>query len=497
MARQNLASESGRTDTNWESSTGNRLRNRHPVPLTSVQDDRIGDIGEEPIVCADSQNANNIIEGSNHVQKQVAKLSPTQLAELITPPKPASISSFSDGSKFNGFQEDGNQMLEQAKKRERWSTPEHPDPITVQTAMEINHIRKRSGSAVVSPTVQNGDTRQAVLADLPPRESLLEDRPLLASRTLSTPAMKRKTSNFKGSGQTSGANVQVRSMKPLPAPLDFDVKKSSPKPPKLDDGSPSPMPSSIPLPPLSLPTYIHLELSSERPSPLYIHRSATSDFPYESSQVKLERLLNFLLLPPQLEQVLWFGALACLDAWLYSFTILPLRFLKALCVLCVSWGQNFITEGQFMCAFIYAGIGRLWRRSRGRLEMIPEPLIESSTTINKSTATNASTTLHPKLSPLQTEFPSQIGVQRGAAVSQSETIRKRHHHVAQKQRRNKSVPSALLPDHKADILTGLLILFSCIILMHFDASMMYHSIRGQAAIKLYVIYNVLEVRFHL
>lgn len=29
--------------------------------------------------------------------------------------------------------------------------------------------------------------------------------------------------------------------------------------------------------------------------------------------------------------------------------------------------------------------------------------------------------------------------------------------------------------------------------MWFDASRMYHSIRGQAAIKLYVIYNVLEV----
>ena len=29
--------------------------------------------------------------------------------------------------------------------------------------------------------------------------------------------------------------------------------------------------------------------------------------------------------------------------------------------------------------------------------------------------------------------------------------------------------------------------------MWFDASRMYHSIRGQSAIKLYVIYNVLEV----
>ena len=40
---------------------------------------------------------------------------------------------------------------------------------------------------------------------------------------------------------------------------------------------------------------------------------------------------------------------------------------------------------------------------------------------------------------------------------------------------------------------GALILISSTMLMWFDASRMYHSIRGQAAIKLYVIYNVLEV----
>lgn len=55
------------------------------------------------------------------------------------------------------------------------------------------------------------------------------------------------------------------------------------------------------------------------------------------------------------------------------------------------------------------------------------------------------------------------------------------------------MPSALLPDDKADILTGLLMITTCCVLMYFDASRMYHWIRGQAAIKLYVIYNVLEV----
>lgn len=50
-----------------------------------------------------------------------------------------------------------------------------------------------------------------------------------------------------------------------------------------------------------------------------------------------------------------------------------------------------------------------------------------------------------------------------------------------------------MPTHKADMLKGLLVLLSCAVLMRFDASRMYHGIRGQAAIKLYVIYNVLEV----
>jgi hypothetical protein len=69
----------------------------------------------------------------------------------------------------------------------------------------------------------------------------------------------------------------------------------------------------------------------------------------------------------------------------------------------------------------------------------------------------------------------------------SETYHKYQH------RRQKSIPSALLPDDKADILKGLLMIATCAVLMYFDASRMYHWIRGQAAIKLYVIYNVLEV----
>jgi len=61
-------------------------------------------------------------------------------------------------------------------------------------------------------------------------------------------------------------------------------------------------------------------------------------------------------------------------------------------------------------------------------------------------------------------------------------------------RRKAARVSDLLPSHKADILRGLVVFCTCWILMRFDASRMYHSIRGQNGVKLYVIYNMLEVR---
>ncbi|KAL6245369.1 hypothetical protein RBB50_007368 [Rhinocladiella similis] len=223
---------------------------------------------------------------------------------------------------------------------------------------------------------------------------------------------------------------------------------------------PSPMPTSIPLPPLSLPTYLQLELSSQRPSQLYIHRSAASDFPYESSRAKIERLMNFLLLPPHLEGVLWFGVLACLDSWLYIFTILPLRLLKSIFILIQSWTINLTTEVHFVSSFVYQGTGRMWKRRRSS---IPP---NTARKVSEPSATEPRPTQN---APLQTRRQD------------------RHH------RRTKSVPSALLPDDKADLLRGLLILTTCVVLLRLDASRMYHWVRGQAAIKLYVIYNILEV----
>ena len=55
----------------------------------------------------------------------------------------------------------------------------------------------------------------------------------------------------------------------------------------------------------------------------------------------------------------------------------------------------------------------------------------------------------------------------------------------------------LPPSQKADIIRALLLVVSIVILAPLtDASKLYHFIRGQDTIKLYVIFNALEVCFN-
>lgn len=303
-----------------------------------------------------------------------------------------------------------------------------------------------------------------------------------ASRTVSTPGPSRRPNFAAPSNERLAQTWASRSKQDRPA-TDRDLKTHLGVSPQIIE-SPltSPMPASIPLPPVSMPTYLQLELASGRPSPLYIHRASSSDFPYESSSAKIERLLNFLILPPALEQVLCFGSLACLDSWLYSFTILPLRFVKALFMLCQSWVMNIDAEARFIWRFVVNGIGRVWRRRNlpsadGHGERRESEPDATPRLPNGSSAQD--------ISALDREQRNRHNDQPKRRHRGSES--RRHH------RRQKSIPSALLPDDKADILTGLLMVATCCALMYFDASRMYHWIRGQAAIKLYVIYNVLEV----
>ncbi|KAJ3182070.1 hypothetical protein HDU87_000414 [Geranomyces variabilis] len=51
----------------------------------------------------------------------------------------------------------------------------------------------------------------------------------------------------------------------------------------------------------------------------------------------------------------------------------------------------------------------------------------------------------------------------------------------------------LTSSQKCDLMKGSLIVICCYMLQHYDASRIYHSVRGQALIKLYVIFNSLEI----
>jgi len=288
----------------------------------------------------------------------------------------------------------------------------------------------------------------------------------------------------KSQGHSNDNQNQSKTNRTIPPPLDLKELRSNGstqlKPSPLPHSGSSPF-THLPVPPLSLHTYLQLELAAERPSPLYIQRSSSADRAYESSAVKFERLQNFVELPHQLEQVLLFGALACLDSWLYTFTILPLRFLNAFGILVDWWLKNAWREIQDLIEFVYRGVGRVWRRQRvSKAPPTPKSVVkEESRSRSGSSAA---------VTPLQ---QSADRLANGTIKAWSDLPQKRL--GLGKHRRTRSKPSALTSSHKADLLKGLLIVLSCLLMMRFDPSRMYHNIRGQAAIKLYVIFNVLEV----
>jgi hypothetical protein len=318
-----------------------------------------------------------------------------------------------------------------------------------------------------------------------------EQRPGLPTRTVSTPPVIRRKHSAKGQASARDGLSDRRPERATPSPLKLKEHrqervngganlKTSPLPGTV----PSPMPH-LPLPPMSIPTFLQLELASERPSPLYIHRSSTSDYQYEDSSVKFERLLNFISLPLQLERILQFGAWACLDAWLYTFTILPLRFVKALFILVKWWLRNAWKEVCDLVEFVYRGLGRLRRR-----------------TLSKNSRPGSATPSGDEARSRSTSGANPSPIKEKPAKQESSGVihawpdpppRRPRKAGIYKHKRTRSTPSLLLPSHKADLLKGLLILLSCLLLMQLDPSRMYHNIRGQNAMKLYVIYNVLEV----
>jgi hypothetical protein len=356
-------------------------------------------------------------------------------------------------------------------------------PKDVLTPLPTTRQVVETPQDITSPSVQAANRRTFT-------STRDRDRPIYNARALTTPALQhpeawqertpRNPSPLRrGPGGTRSDNLDATYRVPASAQRLRVVSIT---------GSDTSVPQEIPLPPL-LSTYLQLELASSRPSALYIHRGRGYEYPFESTQIKFERLLNFLLVPVYLEPALLFGSLACLDAWLYIFTILPLRFVKAVYLLVSWWVASLGAEARFVADFVWHGSQRLWRRRRGRAGSVEE--------IREPRSRGGAEVLEKPPKP-QSRAPSSIGRQEevprpnGRAASVSDRTGgagpvKRH-------RRTRSIPSTLSPYHKADILQGLLVIFTCLILVRFDASRMYHSIRGQSSMKLYVIYNVLEVR---
>ncbi|KAL3250930.1 hypothetical protein ABHI18_010931, partial [Aspergillus niger] len=259
------------------------------------------------------------VRNQDKEQERVVKLSPARMQELASSPQSIPYRAAPPES------DRGRRAVSDGMHAA--ISPSQPD----QSATLLPSEQKVTGDSVpkLRPNKDLAiDVSAATAAKQPVRS-----RPQ-GSRAVSTPNSRRQTmpttserltQTWTSRGKQERASLSRES----------DGKHLTPSPhiTGTEPALPSPMPPTIPLPPLSVPTYLQLELASGRPSPLYIHRSAMSDFPYESSRVKLERLMNFLMLPPALERVLWFGILACLDSWLHTFTILPLRFVKALYIL--------------------------------------------------------------------------------------------------------------------------------------------------------------------
>lgn len=126
---------------------------------------------------------------------------------------------------------------------------------------------------------------------------------------------------------------------------------------------------------------------------------------FDSAQeLKRERVTNFLGVPAAIEKLMGFGFFVCLDSFLYTFTILPLRF-------CLAFYHYVI--------YIYRNIQVLLGRRQRFIR--------------------------------------------------------------------------LKPSQKCDLLKGFMIIITCIVMWTLDPSRIYHSIRGQAVLKLYVVFNVLEI----
>ncbi|KAF1363133.1 DUF747-domain-containing protein [Lizonia empirigonia] len=477
-----VASTNGRRDCTVNSTghVSDALNLQSPA-FNSTSTSRRTSVHEEAVLSDTSEKIRPIKRPGDGRRKssvsehdKVLKLSPRQIQELTS--EPASIPVRT-----------ATPIIKDALESETAGEDESSDGhrvlgVVLERSIQLKDTRSTSGEKKKrSSRSREGRLEMEIVVVKTPATELRHGRPGTNSRSVTTPVIRRMDSSTRSRAQTTQNHERD------------DRREDRRDERRQERLAPSPLlepAPALPLPPLSMPTFLSLELSASRPSPLYIYRPSNDDFPYESSAIKYERLLNFLQIPYQVEGVLAFGALACLDAWMHVMTILPLRFLLAVGVLIKWWGSVIVKEFRDLSAFIYSGLPRVWQRRRNTDTPTPAatPADEYPPSLSRKPSGNVPQSVNSAAARQNGELGTTFKF-----PELKETRPKRSHDSRFRHRRTKSTPSLLLPNHKADILKGLLVVSSCFVLMRFDASRMYHGIRGQSAIKLYVIYNLLEV----
>ncbi|KAK8085397.1 hypothetical protein PG997_006668 [Apiospora hydei] len=477
--------------------------NRQPVPPTDHKAPARSEAKSRAPSTSKKEGTGERVRKLSASQMQALAASPDSLPVAVVPgdEQPATAVPVSLPRKPNG-----GEYPMSAGAVESTARPSMAEQLQdgIQFAMNAQKKSKTPNSTPITRT-QPEPLRPHALSEainMNPKMASEFRRPVVGSRTLSTPPINRMTPT--GPITTNPKSTRRNSFNPSPRPPPLNLAEgfheAEDGPSELDRGhnvdpAPSaPIQGSVPLPPMSLHTHLQLELAGVRPSPLYIYRHQSEDIPYESSALKFERLLNALLLPPYLESVLTFGALACLDAFLYTFTLLPLRFVIAIGVLLKWWAYMVWKEVKWVVGYVYQGIWRLWRR--GRRGRSPSRNSrnggDSRTASEERSRSRVRENLHSidaKVNPIS----DTARLNGNGGLHPPKHALPRNTPTGARHRRTKSMPSNLTSFHKADLLQGAVIVCSSLALMNVDASRMYHFIRAQSAMKLYVIFNLLEV----
>lgn len=134
-----------------------------------------------------------------------------------------------------------------------------------------------------------------------------------------------------------------------------------------------------------------------------------------------EKFYIFLNIPLKLEKFIWYGFFQCADAFLFVFTLLPIRFIIA----------------------IWLAVSKFFRHS--------------------ATFLTASSNCESNASSNSANYESSVR------------------------------PPILQPAEICDLLKGVILIVASFAMSYVDMSMLYHIIKSQSVIKLYIFFNMLEV----